>query len=94
MFIVSLTYQCDLDAIDAALPAHVQWLKNAYANGQLIASGRKIPRTGGVLLSKLTSRDELDALLAADPFYQQQLARYEVIEFEASMVAAGYEVLQ
>lgn len=55
---------------------------------------RKTPRTGGVLLSKLTSRDELNALLATDPFYQQQLARYEVIEFEASMVAAGFEVLK
>ena len=48
--IVSLTYGADLDAIDAAMSDHVDWLRACYVEGRLIASGRKQPRTGGIIM--------------------------------------------
>ena len=52
-----------------------------------LASGRKIPRNGGVILAKAQSREELDEILKQDPFNQNNLADYEVIEFVPSMTS-------
>ena len=51
MFIISLTYTQSLEAIDQHLEAHVAFLKEQYAKGLFIASGRKVPRSGGVILA-------------------------------------------
>ena len=93
MFIVSLTYVKPLEVIDSLLEEHVAWLKANYAAGVLLASGRKVPRTGGVILARAESREALDAVLAGDPFYREGAARYDVTEFVASMAAPGLEAL-
>ncbi|MEJ8555185.1 YciI family protein [Tepidibacter sp. Z1-5] len=46
MFIVSLTYIKELDIVESYLQEHVDYLKEQYAKGFFIASGRKVPRTG------------------------------------------------
>ena len=84
--VVSLTYGDDIDAIDAAMGAHVDWLLDAYANGLLLASGRKQPRTGGVIIA-IGSKAEVEALIADDPFLSKGLATAEIIPFTASMAA-------
>ena len=94
MFIVSLTYTSPLEEVDIHLEAHVAYLKEEYANGSFVASGRKVPRTGGVILSRLDSRAELEAVLAKDPFAQAGIAEYEITEFVASMAASGFENLK
>lgn len=86
MCVVSLTYGDDLDAIDAAMSAHVDWLSDAYANGLLLASGRKQPRTGGIIIA-IGSKTEVEALVARDPFVSGGLASADVIPFTASMAA-------
>lgn len=94
MFIVSLTYVEPLDTVERFLADHVAYLDAHYARGDFIASGRKVPRTGGVILSKLASRRELEAVLAADPFAVNKVATYDIIEFEPSKVLPGYENLR
>lgn len=94
MFIVSLNYNCALEEVDKHLDAHIEYLKREYANGSFIASGRKIPRTGGIILSNAKSKDELKMILAEDPFSKAGIAEYEITEFFPSMVAEGYEILQ
>lgn len=94
MFIVSLTYTAPLEEVDKHLDDHVTYLKRQYAAGNFVASGRKVPRTGGVILSKLKNRATLEAILAQDPFHRAGVADYDVIEFDPSMVAAGFEMLQ
>ena len=94
MFIVSLRYKSDLEEVDKHLDAHVAYLKQEYAKGNFVASGRKIPRTGGIILSCVKSRDELDLVLAEDPFNKAGIAEYDIIEFVPSMVAEGFEILQ
>ena len=87
MYIVSLTYKASLEAIDKELNNHIDYLKKQYAAGNFLASGRKIPRNGGVILAKAQSREELDEILKQDPFNQNKLADYEVIEFVPSMTS-------
>ena len=87
MYIVSLTYKVSLEALDKEINNHIDCLKKQYAAGNFLASGRKIPRNGGVILAKAQSREELDEILKQDPFNQNNLADYEVIEFVPSMTS-------
>ncbi|MBF6175182.1 YciI family protein [Nocardia blacklockiae] len=87
MFVVILTYTADLDTIDALIPEHAAWLDANYAAGVFLASGRRVPRTGGVILADVGSRSELDAILAQDPFGTAGAATYEVIEFVPTKTA-------
>lgn len=94
MFIVSLNYKCKLEEVDNHLDAHVAYLKQEYAKGNFIASGRKNPRTGGVILSNVDTKKDLQIILEKDPFFQADIAEYEITEFIPSMVAEGYEILK
>ncbi|OLP61079.1 GTP cyclohydrolase [Xaviernesmea oryzae] len=93
MFIVSLTYHNGPEAADDHLTAHIDWLKQGYSSGLFLASGRKIPRTGGVILAD-GDRAALDAFLAADPFALHGVADYEVTEVAFSIAAEGLERLK
>ena len=90
MFIVSLTYIVDLEKVDELLPLHIDYLKNQYEKGNFIASGRKIPRTGGIILSKLDSIEKLEEVLNQDPFKINNLAEYKIEEFIPSMTSDDF----
>lgn len=81
MYIVNLTYLRPLADLDSLLPAHRTWLDQHYADQVFLASGAKVPRTGGIILVRAIPRAQLDALLATDPFAQAGAAAYDVIEF-------------
>ena len=87
MFIISLTYKCDLNEVDKILPQHIEYLKIQYENNNFIASGRKIPRTGGIILSKLDNIETLQNILNQDPFKINNLADYNIQEFIPSMTS-------
>ncbi|MBG0777634.1 MAG: GTP cyclohydrolase [Desulfovibrionaceae bacterium] len=94
MFVVSLTYVRPLEVVDALLAEHVEFLKQGYAEGVFLASGRKSPRTGGVILARAASRAALEALLARDPFRREGAAEYEITEFAATMTAPELAALR
>jgi uncharacterized protein YciI len=93
MFVVTLTYVVDPSEVDAIRPDHVAWLKRQFAAGAFVASGRRQPPIGGVILAGNISRAELDRALAGDPYAQQGVAAYEIVEFVPSSAAAGFEGL-
>lgn len=87
MFVVELIYKAPLAEIDAAMAAHVRFLKKYYAAGHFLVSGRKIPRDGGIILAVAESRERLEAIVREDPFCARGLADFRVIEFRASQRA-------
>lgn len=89
IYVVVLTYIKPLKDIDSLLPAHVDWLQKGYAEGLFLASGRKIPRSGGVILAKCDDAEKLEHYLSQDPFQQAGVAKVELIPFEATMTAAA-----
>ena len=93
MFIVNLTYKVALDQVDQHIPAHIDFLNAQYAAGHFLASGRKVPRTGGIILANAASLETLAAILEQDPFKQNNLADYEVIEFVPSKASDELQFL-
>lgn len=87
MFIVELTYKAPLAKIDAQMRPHVAFLTKYYASGNFLISGRQIPRTGGIIVAVAASREQIDAIMAEDPFRRRGLADVRSIEFRASQRA-------
>jgi len=84
VYIVTLTYVAELTEIDIALPDHSAWLDANYTDGVFLASGRQVPRVGGVILADGVTRDELERRLSIDPLNKRGLATYVVTEFSPS----------
>ena len=87
MFVVELIYKAPLAEIDAAMRAHMAFLRKHYADGHFLVSGRKIPRDGGIILAVGKDRAEIEALMQADPFVARGLAEIRVVEFRVSQQA-------
>ena len=87
MFVIELVYKVDLAEIDAAMKPHVAWLDRHYKDGIFVASGRKVPRDGGIILAVGHDRDAIEAIVKADPFVARGLADYRLVEFRASQRA-------
>ena len=87
MFVIELIYKADLSEIDAHMKAHVAFLDKYYAAGNFLVSGRKIPRDGGIILAVGKSKQQLEAIVKEDPFYERGLADFRIIEFRASQRA-------
>jgi uncharacterized protein YciI len=92
MFVLLLTYTKPLDEVDALMRPHMKWVKEQYAAGRFVVSGRQIPRTGGVILARGDDREEIEALAASDPFVRGGVATVEVIQFRASQSAPGLDL--
>ncbi|MFE0735067.1 MULTISPECIES: YciI family protein [Streptomyces] len=87
MFVLELTYTAPVERADALLDAHVAWLDEQYAAGVFIASGRKNPRDGGVILAAGVDRAEIEKIAAADPFTVEGVCAYRITEFYATKTA-------
>lgn len=90
MFVIVLTYVKPTEQIDELIPDHVAFLDRFYEEGTFIASGRRVPRTGGVIISKGDSVQAVWEIIKEDPFYKAGVAEYEVIEFTPSKYQPGF----
>lgn len=81
LFILNLTYKKDLQEVENYLEEHNQYLENYYSKGNFICSGRKNPRTGGIIISSFQTLDEAQEAIKDDPFYNHEIAEYSIVEF-------------
>jgi uncharacterized protein YciI len=84
MFIINLNYIVPLDELDAHMADHVKYLRKYYKKDVFVASGRKVPRTGGIILAMADDKATVEKLIKEDPFYKHKLAEFTIIEFLTS----------
>ncbi|HEX7850115.1 MAG TPA: YciI family protein [Sphingomonas sp.] len=84
--LILITYVVALDDVDRHMKPHIDWLERGYDEGLFLLSGRRNPRTGGVIVCR-GHKAEVEALAASDPFVTSGAATIEVIEFNASWAA-------
>ena len=85
MFIIELTYTRPLAEVDNLLDEHSQFLKKYYDEGIFLLSGRKHPRTGGIILARAESMADIEKIISEDPFHRHGVAEYTITEFLPSM---------
>lgn len=86
MFVIDLNYIVSLERIDAIMGDHMKFLRKYYKLNVFIASGRKVPRTGGIILALAKSKEEVVKIINEDPFVINKLAEYSITEFKTSQV--------
>ena len=91
MYLILLHYKSDLKTVDSFVPEHTRFLQKNYDRGTFLMSGRRIPRTGGVIVARAESVDELWAIIKEERFYINGVSEYEIILFSASMTAPDLE---
>jgi uncharacterized protein YciI len=91
MFVLELTYTVPLERVDEFMADHLSWVKGQYDAGVFVASGRKEPRDGGVILAVGDDRAAMEQLVAGDPFSVAGICEYRVMQFLATNVAPALE---
>jgi uncharacterized protein YciI len=91
MFVLELTYTAPLERVDEFIADHMTWVKGQYDAGVFVASGRKEPRDGGVILAVGDDRAAIEELVAGDPFSVAGICEYRVTQFLATTVAPALE---
>ena len=91
MFVLLLTYLKPLEEVDALMREHVAWLDEHYDAGRFVVSGRRVPRTGGVIVARGDDREEIERIAADDPFVAGGVATCEIVQFRASQTADGFD---
>ena len=70
MFVVLVNYLKPIEEVERVVVPHGTYLDELYAQGVLLVSGPKIPRTGGVLLPKVWTNKSCGNV-TKDPFCTQ-----------------------
>lgn len=89
LFVIDLTYITALETIDPLVAPHMAFIERNYSVGLFLASGAKVPRTGGVIIARGRSVADIEELITADPFHMAGVARYKITEFDPGNVAAA-----
>ncbi len=91
MFVLMLKYVAPLDKIDELVPAHRRFLNKNYLRNRFICSGAQVPRTGGIILCNAADKEEVEQIIAEDPFLIHGAAHYDIIEFTPTLYAPKFE---
>ena len=90
MFVIQLNYKKSLHDVEKHIEGHREFLKRNYSEGKFLLSGRKEPRTGGIILAVSDTRAEIENIIRVDPFYTNEIAEYVITEFIPSMAEPHY----
>lgn len=80
-FVVEITYTAPIGRIDELLAAHREFLVKGYLEEMILMSGPQTPRTGGIVLARAASKEDLEAFFENDPYKKDGAASYRIIEF-------------
>jgi uncharacterized protein YciI len=65
------------------IAAHRRFLQEGYDKGRFLVSGPSIPPSGGILIARAESLDDLHSFLADEPFCKARVMRFsKIIEFD------------
>ncbi|WP_298391752.1 YciI family protein [Hydrotalea sp.] len=93
MYIIDIIYKVPTTLIDQHMEAHIAFLEKHYHSGNFIASGKKEPRTGGIILAIAENKKIIEQIMAQDPFYINQLADWNIIEFKPTKSIKAFTAL-
>lgn len=93
MYMINMTFT-DLDSVTTELTErHIAHLTDYYQQGALLFGGRKVPRTGGIIISNQNNIAEVEQMLRNDPFIIEGVMSYEITEFNVVMACTEWQTL-
>ena len=93
MFIANLKYKKSIEEVNKVLEAHLEYLDKYFEKGKFICTGKKsFPELGGVILFNSNNLEEAKKILYEDPFYVEEIADYEIIEFQPVKFSQNFSI--
>jgi uncharacterized protein YciI len=93
MFVLIARYTKPAEEVDRLLDGHRAWIMKNMEAGKILLTARQVPLTGGLILARGESHEEIWKMIAEDPFHSSGSAEYEVLEFQPVRAAPGLEGL-
>lgn len=88
MIIAEVSYLASPDDVQAHRPAHRAFLATLFERRILLASGPKLSGDGGVLIVRNgITKEDIETLLAEDPFVTSGVGQYAFTEFKTAQLA-------
>jgi uncharacterized protein YciI len=84
-FLVEVTYSAPLEQVLKTRNEHREYLKTGYKRKWLLLSGAQSSKTGGVVIARAPSLEDLEAFFKEDPYWVKGLATFRFVEFELAM---------
>jgi uncharacterized protein YciI len=72
-FAAIIEYIRDKEKIETHRPEHRKYLISLRDRGQIAATGPFLDDSGALIIYEANSRDEAEALIQGDPFYQNSI---------------------
>ncbi|KCZ87899.1 hypothetical protein HHI_15648 [Hyphomonas hirschiana VP5] len=86
MFFVQLRFAANKAAAPQFMEAHNAWISEGFADGVFLMTGSLAPGIGGAVLAHNTTREALEARVAADPFVGEGIVSAEISEIKPGRV--------
>jgi uncharacterized protein YciI len=90
-FVIEITYTAAAEQVAEVRPEHRTFLQAGYDKGWLLFSGPQVGKAGGLIVARAPSREEIQALVAQDPYHIKSVATHSIIEFDPVMRQAFME---
>ena len=81
-FLIEIQYTAPPEIIAGILADHRAFLQIGYDQGWLLMSGPMNPKTGGIVIARAPSLEEIQTYFLNDPYGQNQAATYRFVEFD------------
>ena len=91
MYLIFVNYKKPLAEVEKYVAAHRSYLEKYYETGDLICSGPRNPRVGGIILCRAANMKAAKVITLEDPFFLNGIADYEIIEFDPVKRAPAFE---
>jgi uncharacterized protein YciI len=93
MFVLIARYTKPVEEVDRLLDGHRAWIVKNMEAGKILLTARQVPLTGGLILARGESPEQIWEMVREDPFQSSGSAQYEVLQFQPVRAAPGLEGL-
>lgn len=80
MFVVTLTFADNKAKAGELMEGHKDWIKNGFDQGLFLMVGSLQPNAGGGIIAHNTTREDLEAFVAEDPFVAEEVVKAQIFE--------------
>ncbi len=94
MFVVTLRFSANKAQAPQWMEAHNAWIARGFADGVFLLAGSLPPGAGGAVLAHGTTRPDLEARLAQDPFVIHDVVVPDIVEIAPGRTDPRLEFLK
>ncbi|RXE87111.1 hypothetical protein [Pseudoalteromonas sp. A757] len=84
MFIIQLKFSDNKSQAKDFMEGHKEWLQAGFDKGIFLLSGSLQPNAGGGIVAVNVSKEEIEEIVAEDPFVIENVVKPEIIELTPS----------